>query len=208
MADPEKIAKEIKSKGFSITKCDMENESPDKWVMFGVWFYLKQNFFVDLDWRTGKYYFYLESAKEEVEAKEPKNKSLDFYSAEDYLSSSLLKHYDLFKEIADTIHTSKLYITENSSVIEILDDEENQAVLFWIVDENGDTAVHCACNRDIPLMMISPINEQEKLLEEAKNRGFEIIAEKPDWADDEDIEEDESIFEHNIVGFENYDIYF
>ena len=73
MVDQKKIAKEIKSKGFSITKCDMENESPDKWVMFGVWFYLKQNFFVDLDWRTGKYYFYLESAKEEVEAKEPKN---------------------------------------------------------------------------------------------------------------------------------------
>ena len=63
MADQKKIAEEIKSKGFAIAKCDMNDESPDEWVMFGVWFFLKQNFFVDLDWRTGKYYFYLESER-------------------------------------------------------------------------------------------------------------------------------------------------
>ena len=52
MADQKKIAEEIKSKGFAVAQCEMNDESPDEWVMFGVWFYLKQNFFVDLDWRT------------------------------------------------------------------------------------------------------------------------------------------------------------
>lgn len=97
MADQKKIADEIKSNGFAVAKCEMNDESPDEWVMFGVWFFLKQNFFVDLDWRTGKYYFYLESAKEDAKAKEPKNKSLDVYSAESFLSDSLLKHYDTLK---------------------------------------------------------------------------------------------------------------
>lgn len=206
MFDPGKIAKEIKSKGFAVAKCEMDNESPDKWVMFGVWFYLNQNFFVDLDWRTGKYYFYLESAEEAVRAKQPKNKALDVYSAEEYLSDNLLKHYSLIKEVADAIHSSKLYVTDDKTIFNILEEEENQAILFWIVDENGDDAIHCACNHSIPLIMFSPIYEQEKLFEEAKNRGFEVVYERPDWASDDDDDVPEYVMERNIVGFENYDI--
>ena len=56
--DYKKIAEEIKSKGFAVEKCDMNDEIPDEWVVFSVWFYLQQNFYVDLDWKTGKYYFY------------------------------------------------------------------------------------------------------------------------------------------------------
>lgn len=172
MADQKKIADEIKSNGFAVAKCEMNDESPDEWVMFGVWFFLKQNFFVDLDWRTGKYYFYLESAKEDAKAKEPKNKSLDVYSAESFLSDSLLKHYDTLKEIADAVHFSRLYMAEDESIIDLFEEDDNKAVLYWLVDELGDDTVFCVCNRDIPLIMFSPFTDREKLLEEAKRRGL------------------------------------
>lgn len=203
MADQKKIAEEIKSKGFAIAKCDMNDESPDEWVMFGVWFYLKQNFYVDLDWRIGKYYFYLESTKEEVKEKEPKNKSLDVYSAESFLSPNLLKHYNVLKGIADTIHSSGIYITEDRSIIDIVDEEDNKAVLFWIVDEYGDESIVGVYNDEQPLMMLASIEHQDKISEEAKRRGLEVIKVKPDWAfDDDDIEVDK------VVGFEEIDFYF
>ena len=44
MADQKKIADEIKSNGFAVAKCEMNDESPDEWVMFGVWFFLKQKY--------------------------------------------------------------------------------------------------------------------------------------------------------------------
>ena len=87
MSDYKKIAEEIKSKGFAVEKCEMNDEIPDEWVMFSVWFYLQQNFYVDLDWKTSKYYFYIDSGKEAIKKYEPKNKALDSYSAEDFLDS-------------------------------------------------------------------------------------------------------------------------
>ena len=207
MSDYKKIAEEIKSYGFAVEKCDMNDEAPDEWVVFSVWFYLKQNFYVDLDWRTGKYYFYIDSGKETVKSKEPKNKTLDSYSAEDFLADHLLKHYDILKEIADKVHSSGLYMTEETSVMELFDDEAYRAILYWIVDENGDDTVYCVYNNDVPLMMFSPYADREKLLDEAKRRGFEIIKEKPDWAtDDEELEEEE--MEYKIVGFEEIEFFF
>lgn len=207
MADQKKIADEIKSNGFAVAKCEMNDESPDEWVMFGVWFFLKQYFFVDLDWRTGKYYFYLESAKEDAKAKEPKNKSLDVYSAESFLSDSLLKHYDTLKEIADAVHFSRLYMAEDESIIDLFEEDDNKAVLYWLVDELGDDTVFCVCNRDIPLIMFSPFADREKLLEEAKRRGFEVVKERPIWASDDDELEEEEL-EDKVVGFEEINFLF
>lgn len=207
MADQKKIADEIKSNGFAVAKCEMNDESPDEWVMFGVWFFLKQNFFVDLDWRTGKYYFYLESAEEDAKAKEPKNKSLDVYSAESFLSDSLLKHYDTLKEIADAVHFSRLYMAEDESIIDLFEEDDNKAVLYWLVDELGDDTVFCVCNRDIPLIMFSPFADREKLLEEAKRRGFEVVKERPIWASDDDELEEEEL-EDKVVGFEEINFLF
>ena len=189
--DYKKIAEEIKSKGFAVEKCDMNDEIPDEWVVFSVWFYLQQNFYVDLDWKTGKYYFYIDSG----------------YSAEDFLADHLLKHYDLLKEIADKVHSSGLYMTEDISVMDLFDNEDLRAILYWIVDENGDDTVYCACNRDIPLMMFSPYAHREKLLDEARRRGFEIIKGKPDWAKDDDPWEEEEL-ESKIVGFKEIDFLF
>ena len=124
MSDYKKIAEEIKSKGFAVEKCEMNDEIPDEWVVFSVWFYLQQNFYVDLDWKTGKYYFYIDSGKEAIKKYEPKNKALDSYSAEDFLADHLLKHYDLLKEIADKVHSSGLYMTEDTSVMDLFDDED------------------------------------------------------------------------------------
>lgn len=207
MADQKKIADEIKSNGFAVAKCEMNDESPDEWVMFGVWFFLKQNFFVDLDWRTGKYYFYLESAKEDAKAKEPKNMSLDVYSAESFLSDSLLKHYDTLKEIADAVHFSRLYMAEDESIIDLFEEDDNKAVLYWLVDELGDDTVFCVCNRDIPLIMFSPFADREKLLEEAKRRSFEVVKERPIWASDDDELEEEEL-EDKVVGFEEINFLF
>ena len=205
--DYKKIAEKIKSKGFAVEKCDMNDEIPDEWVVFSVWFYLQQNFYVDLDWNTGKYYFYIDSGKEAIKKYEPKNKALDSYSAEDFLTDHLLKHYDLLKEIADKVHSSGLYMTEDISVMDLFDDEDLRAILYWIVDENGDDTVYCACNRDIPLMMFSPYAHREKLLDEARRRGFEIIKGKPDWAKDDDPWEEEEL-ESKIVGFKEIDFLF
>ena len=207
MSDYKKIAEKIKSNGFAVEQCDMNDEAPDEWVVFSVWFYLQQNFYIDLDWRTGKYYFYIDSGKETAKSKEPKNKTLDSYSAEDFLADHLLKHYDILKEIADKVHSSGLYMTEETSVMELFDDEAYRAILYWIVDENGDDTVYCVYNNDVPLMMFSPYADREKLLDEAKRRGFEIIKEKPDWAtDDEELEEEG--LEYKIVGFEEIDFFF
>lgn len=206
MSDYKKIAEKIKSNGFAVEKCDINDEAPDEWVVFSVWFYLQQNFYIDLDWRTGKYYFYIDSGKETAKSKEPKNKILDSYSAEDFLAD-LLKHYDLLKEIADKVHSSGLYITEDTSIMDVFDEEAYRAILYWIVEENGDDTVYCVCNRDVPLMMFSPFADREKLLDEAKRRGYEIIKEKPDWAtDDDELEEEE--LEYKIAGFEEIDFFF
>jgi hypothetical protein len=205
--DYKAIAEEIKSKGFAVEKCEMNDEVPDEWVVFSVWFYLQRNFYIDLDWKTGTYYFYLDSSKDAIKSYEPKIKTLDPYSAEDFLADHLLKHYDLLKEIADKVHSSGFYMTEDTSVMDLFEDEAYRAILYWIVDENGDDTVYCVCNRNIPLMMFSPYADREKLLDEAKRREFEIIKEKPDWAsDDDDLEEDE--LEYKIVGFKEIDFLF
>ena len=198
-----KIAEEIKSKGFSVAKCNMNDESPDEWVLFGVWFYLRTDYYVDLDWRIGKYYFYVESGKEDVKAKEPKNKSLDTYSAVEFLSRNLLKNFELLNTIAQSVHSDGLYTSEDISIISLFDIDDNKAVLYWIVDEQGDDTVYCICNRDLPLIMFSPFANREKLIKEAKHRGFEVVKEKPFWADDDD-----DIMEDKVVGFEEIDFLF
>ena len=205
--DEQKIVNELRTKGFAIAKGRMNNGSPDEWVMFGVWFHFKHNFYVDFDWRIGKYYFYVEAGKDIVKTKEAKNKMYDFYSAEDYLSSNLLKNFNILKEIAYTVHSSWLYITEDESVIKLFDNEDNRAVLFWIVDEYGDDTLYCVRNRSIPLMMFSPFAHREKLIDEAKRRGCDILKVRPCWAfDDDKIEDDE--MEDRIIGFEEVDFIF
>lgn len=201
------IAEEIKSKGFSVAKCNMNNEYPDEWVLFGVWFFLKTNFYVDLDWRIGKYYFYVESGKEVVKAKEPKNKSLDTYSAEKFLSQNLLKNYVQLNTIAQTVHSDGLYISDDLSIINLFDDEDNKAVLYWIVDEQGDDTVYCICNRDLPLIMFSPFAKREKLIEEVKRRGYEVVKVRPIWACEDDEVEDEEM-EDKVVDFEEIEFLF
>ena len=203
MADVQKIADEIKSKGFTVAKGDMNDERPDEWFLFGVWFYLKQNFYVDLDWRIGKYYFYLESAKEAVEAKEPKNKSLDTYSAVEYLKNGLLKNYNTLDTIANIIISEGFFATNDTNLIELFEEEDNKAVLFWISDELGVDALQGFLNSKDHLLILTSVEAEEKAIDYAKSKGYETMMKKLDTAfDDDDIEEEK------IVGFDDVDFFF
>ena len=203
MADEIKIASEIKSKGFAVSKGDMNDERPDEWFLFGIWFYLKQNFYVDLDWRIGKYYFYLESAKDAVEAKEPKNKSLDTYSAVEYLKNGLLKNYNILDTIAHTIISDGFFATNDTNLIDLFEEVDNKAVLFWISDELGEDALQGFLNSKDHLLILTRVEAVDKAIDYAKSKGYETRMEKLDSAfDDDDIDVEK------IVGFDDIDFFF
>lgn len=199
--DEQKIANEIRAKGFAVAKCAMNDEAPEEWVLFGVWFFLKQNFYIDLDWRTGKYYFYIDSGKDAVKAKELKNKSFDTYSAEDFLSNNLLKHYSKLNEIAKVIDTKGIFVTDDISVIQILDISDYRSVLNWIVTETDTLGVIGVVNKELPLMMLTIAENQEKITETANANGLKTHMEKlDDWLDD-------NIEVEKVDGFEDMDFY-
>ena len=158
------------------------------------------------------FYGFSNMPDEEVEIcfsipKEPKNKSLDTYSAEKFLSQNLLKNYVQLNTIAQTVHSDGLYISDDLSIINLFDDEDNKAVLYWIVDEQGDGTVYCICNRDLPLIMFSPFAKREKLIEEVKRRGYEVVKVRPIWACEDDEVEDEEM-EDKVVDFEEIEFLF
>ncbi|MBQ9146216.1 MAG: hypothetical protein IJX68_00675 [Rikenellaceae bacterium] len=204
MINQQKVAQKIESQGYIVIKHDMENESPEEWFVFGIWFYLKRDFHIELDWRIGKYYIYLDSAKEIIREKQPRNKSFDYYSAEEFLKGNLLKHYDLFCDISEQIRTNGFSAIEDKKIIDIVKRGDNKYVLGWIVEEWANASVYCIINKQQPLMMLSVYGELDKLFEEATRRGFELVQEKVSWADDDDDE----CFETKVVGFKEIDFSF
>ena len=185
--DESKIAKELKTKGFATAKGQMNDEMPEEWVVFGVWFYMRQDFLFDLDWRTGKYYFYTESGYEAIKAKEPKNKSLDTYSAEAYLKNNLLKNFDTFSNIATTINKDGFFVTNDTSLMELMEDEDNRAVFYWIMSEPEDMGILGFVKKDIPLMYLATYPTQDAMFDDAKKRGFSTYMEKFDEEDDDEM---------------------
>ena len=196
-----KIANEIKTKGFAVAKGDMNDESPSEWEVFGVWFYFRKDFYFDLDWRIGKYYFYTEDGREAIKAKKPKNKSLDAYTAESFLKDNLLKYFDKFSDIANIINKEGFFATDDTSLMEIMEDEDNRAVLYWIMSEPEDYGTLGFVNKKIPLMYISTCPNQEVMFNDAKKRGFKTFKEKffEDDDDDEAIEKLEGFDELNFM---------
>lgn len=71
MADAKRVAEKIKQQGYVVVKHEMEDESPEKWFIFQVWFYLQHDFEVRLDWRCGKYYLYVERGEAAIREKMP-----------------------------------------------------------------------------------------------------------------------------------------
>ena len=197
-----KISKEIKTKGFAVSKGDMNDELPSEWEVFGIWFYLRQNFYFDLDWRVGKYYIYVDSGRDAAKAKEPKNKSLDTYSAEEFLSDNLLKHFNILNDISKAIEKDGFYVTDDLSIMGIMEEEDNRAVLYWIMSEPEDLGIIGFVNKEIPLMYLSTYPSQEALFNNAKARGLKTYKEKLD--DDED---DEFAME-KLEGFDELDFLF
>lgn len=182
-----KIAEEIKTKGFAVANGDMEDESPSEWEVFGIWFYLRQDFHFDLDWRNGKYYIYVDSGRDGAKAKEPKNKSLDTYSAEEFLSDNLLKHFNTLNDISKTIKKDGFYVTDDLSIMEIMDEEDNRAVFYWIMSEPEDLGIIGFVNKEIPLMYLSTYPNQDTMFDDAKAKGYKTYMEKFDENDDDEF---------------------
>lgn len=207
MADAKRVAEKIKQQGYVVVKHEMEDESPDKWFIFQVWFYLQHDFEIRLDWRCGKYYLYVERGEAAIREKMPARRALDAYTAEEFLRGNLLKHYPLFREISETIRTSGLYVTEEKKVINILKREDHRAVLFWLMDERGCEPCDNPCgivHKEQPLMMLSTFRQRDLMIAKAKQLGFEITTRRPSWADEEDDESTEQV----VVGFKELDFLF
>lgn len=197
-----KIAEEIKTKGFAVAKGDMDDESPSEWEVFGIWFYLRQDFYFDLDWRIGKYYIYVDKGRDAVEAKEPKSKSLDTYSAVKFLSNNLLKHFNTLNDISRTIEKDGFYVTDDLSLMKIMDEYDNRAVLYWIMSEPEDVGIIGFVNKDIPLMYLSTYPNQEVMFNAAKAKGFKTYKEKFDEDDDDEFAMEK------LEGFDELDFVF
>lgn len=207
MADAKRVAEKIKQQGYVVVKHEMEDESPEKWFIFQVWFYLQHDFEVRLDWRCGKYYLYVERGEAAIREKMPARRALDAYTAEEFLRGNLLKHYPLFGEISETIRTTGLYVTEEKTVINILKREDHRAVLFWLMDEWGSEPCDNPCgivHKEQPLMMLSTFRQRDLMIEQAKQLGFEITTRRPSWADEEDDESGEQV----VIGFKELDFLF
>lgn len=207
MTEQDKIAKKIKTQGYAIVKHDMDNESPDEWFIFGIWFFLKQDFIIDLDWQKGKYYMYLDSAKEIVYEKQLRSKYLDRYSAEEFLKGNVLKHYTLFCDISEQIRNNGFYTTEDKKTIGIIKRGDNKYVLAWIIEEwAGCDSVYCIFNKELPLMMLSTFDSRDTLFEEAVRRGFELKRVRPCQIDDNEEFEEEDM-ETQVIGFKQIEFY-
>lgn len=207
MADAKRVAEKIKQQGYVVVKHEMEDESPEKWFIFQVWFYLQHDFEIRLDWRCGKYYLYVERGEAAIREKMPARRALDAYTAEEFLRGNLLKHYPLFGEISETIRTTGLYVTEEKKVINILKWEDHRAVLFWVMDEWGSEPCDNPCgivHKEQPLMMLSTFRQRNLMIEQAKQLGFEITTRRPSWADEEDDESGEQV----VIGFKELDFLF
>lgn len=207
MADAKRVAEKIQQQGYVVVKHEMEDESPEKWFIFQVWFYLQQDFEIRLDWRCGKYYLYVERGEAAIREKMPARRALDAYTAEEFLRGNLLKHYPLFRELSETICTSGLYVTEEKKVINILKREDHRAVLFWLMDEWGSEPCDNPCgivHKEQPLMMLSTFRQRDLMIAKAKQLGFEITTRRPSWADEEDDESTEQV----VVGFKELDCLF
>ena len=207
MADAKRVAEKIKQQGYVVVKHEMEDESPEKWFIFQVWFYLQHDFEIRLDWRCGKYYLYVERGEAAIREKMPARRALDAYTAEEFLKNNLLKHYPLFGEISETIRTTGLYVTEEKKVINILKREDHRAVLFWVMDEWGSEPCDNPCgivHKEQPLMMLSTFRQRDLMIAKAKQLGYEITTRRPSWADEEDNESTEQV----VVGFKELDFLF
>ena len=207
MADAKRVAEKIKQQGYVVVKHEMEDESPEKWFIFQVWFYLQHDFEIRLDWRCGKYYLYVERGEAAIREKMPARRALDAYTAEEFLKNNLLKHYPLFGEISETIRTTGLYVTEEKKVINILKREDHRAVLFWVMDEWGSEPCDNPCgivHKEQPLMMLSTFRQRDLMIAKAKQLGFEITTRRPSWADEEDNESTEQV----VIGFKELDFLF
>ena len=207
LADAKRVAEKIKQQGYVVVKHEMEDESPEKWFIFQVWFYLQHDFEIRLDWRCGKYYLYVERGEAAIREKMPARRALDAYTAEEFLKNNLLKHYPLFGEISETIRTTGLYVTEEKKVINILKREDHRAVLFWVMDEWGSEPCDNPCgivHKEQPLMMLSTFRQRDLMIAKAKQLGYEITTRRPSWADEEDNESTEQV----VVGFKELDFLF
>lgn len=207
MADAKRVAEKIKQQGYVVVKHEMEDESPERWFIFQVWFYLQHDFEIRLDWRCGKYYLYVERGEVAIREKMPARRALDAYTAEEFLRGNLLKHYPLFGEISETIRTTGLYVTEEKKVINILKREDYRAVLFWLMDEWGSEPCDNLCgivHKEQPLMMLSTFRQRDLMIEQAKQLGYEITTRRPSWADEEDDERTEQV----VIGFKELDFLF
>lgn len=207
MADAKRVAEKIKQQGYVVVKHEMEDESPEKWFIFQVWFYLQHDFEIRQDWRCGKYYLYVERGEAAIREKMPARRALDAYTAEEFLRGNLLKHYPLFREISETIRTSGLYVTEEKKAINILKREDHRAILFWLMDEWGSEPCDNPCgivHKEQPLMMLSTFRQHDLMIAKAKQLGFEITTRRPSWADEKDNESTEQV----VVGFKELDFLF
>ena len=180
-----KIIEELKAKGFAVADGETMDDSSCQWEVFGVWFYLRQDFHFDLDRRKGKFYMYLDSGRDAAKAKEPKNKTLESYSAEEFLSDNLLKHFNTLSDISKTIEKDGFYVTDDLSVIKLMDEEDNRCVFYWITSEPRDVGTIGFVNKEIPLMYLSTYPNQDAIFEDAKARGLKPYKEKFDENDDD-----------------------
>ena len=83
--------------------------------------------------------------------------------------------------------------------MEIMEEEDNRAVFYWIMSEPEDLGIIGFVNKEIPLMYLSTYPTQDTMFDDAKAKGFKTYKEKFDEDDDDEFAMEK------LEGFEELD---
>ena len=169
-----KIINDLNEKGWSSVRHSWDGEEPDSDFLFAVWkSFGEKSLWLYYDWRLGKYFFFVWTAKKTVPL--AKSKSYDLLKVDTCIKQEYGHIMPLARRIAKVLLNKGIYVTKAMPTIQLIDQNYEAFLMLvsWFTDGKYDESCSgLKSDGDMPYFIIG---EVDIAIRKLKRMGYKTI---------------------------------